>query len=214
VNLTLFILAALGIVCIGPTPALASETSCAGFPDRSYPVDVNRFYADRAIAVIKAGLGGDQAKLGALVYPTARFLIWRGDFGVGRQLGIAGAIEMARNMAPTRFESITIRPGPISISSSKCEWSTTVLFRTQQAETAFNVAFKFVDGLLVEAYGHEVDRYESNVRFPPFPSHHGSPNRHRKPTVAPCLTRGLASFRRCQTRRIRPEVTPTYVPPR
>lgn len=71
---------------------------------------------------------------------------------------------MARSLAGTRFLTMTNRPGPISISAVKCEWSAIVLFRTREPDTGINVTFKFVDDFLVEADGHEVDLYEGDVR--------------------------------------------------
>ena len=156
--------AALGIAWVAPAKASNIKASCAGFLQGSSPVDVNRFYADRAVSIVRAGLDGDTKALGALVSPIAKFVIWRGDNGTGRQVGTAGVIELARSLAGTRFQTMTSRPGPISISAAKCEWSAIVLFRTRKPETGINVTFKFVDGVLVEAEGHEVDLYEGDVR--------------------------------------------------
>jgi hypothetical protein len=156
--------AVVGITWVAPAKANNIKASCAGFLEESSLVDVNRFYADRVVSIVRAGLDGDKQALGALVSPIAKFAIWRGDNGLGRQVGVAGAIEMARSLAGTRFQTMTNRPGPISISAKKCEWSAIVLFHTRKPETGFNVTFKFVDGLLVEAEGHEVDIYEGDVR--------------------------------------------------
>jgi hypothetical protein len=155
----LLISAALEIASMAHANGTAVKSSCAGSINRSSGVEVNRFYADRAITIIRAGLDGDRAKLATLVAPVAKFALWRGDVGTGRQIGTAGAMEMSRKLGSTRFEVMTDRPGPISFSAVKCEWITTVLFRSQQPETAINVAFKFVDGLLVAADGYEVDLY-------------------------------------------------------
>jgi hypothetical protein len=156
--------AAVWVAWIAPAKASNINPSCAGFLAGSSPLDVNRFYADRAVSIVRAGLDGDNKTLGALVSPIAKFALWRGDNAIGRQVGVAGAIEMARSLAGTRFQTMTNRPGPISISAVKCEWSAIVLFRARQPETSMNVTFKFVDGLLIEAEGHEVDLYEGDVR--------------------------------------------------
>ena len=161
---TLILALATLVTLVAPAKASAKATSCAGFLERSSPIDVNRFYATRAIDIVRAGLDGDKKSLDVLVSPIARFELWRGDTGTGRQGGVAGAIEMARNLAPTRFQTVSDRPGPISISPVKCEWTTFLLLRTQQPNTGINVRFKFVDGLLLEAVGHEVDLYEGDVR--------------------------------------------------
>jgi hypothetical protein len=114
---------------------------------------------------MRAALNGDADTLDTLVGPQATFSFWRGDNGfASRRSGSAGALELVRVLKPFRFQVMSDFPAPISITSRQCEWTTTVLFRTEAADEAAKMKFKFVDGLLVEASGNAVILKEGDVR--------------------------------------------------
>ena len=162
-----FLLACAALIAtIASGQAGAKQVSCPGFAEGkgSSPTEVDRFYAERATAIVRAALISDTATVSTLVSPRAQFSTWRGDNATGsRKNGTAGAIEWARDLDPSGFESLINRPGPISIVTLKCEQTTTVLFRTRVAGTGVNVTFKFVGGRLVQATGHEVLLLEGDV---------------------------------------------------
>lgn len=150
-----------------PKRTLAKQASCPGFVEGkgTVPAEVDRFYANRAVSIVRAGLDADEAALGALVSPDATFETWRGDYTSGsRQGGATGAVIWSRDLNSTNFETLIDRRGLISVTPLKCEWSATVLFRTQQAETGVRATFKFVDGMLIQTVGHEVVLIEGKVR--------------------------------------------------
>jgi len=162
----LCIFAALLVPAVACEPAFGRQASCPGFAKGgSSPLQVERFYAELAVAIVQAGLADDKTKLGKLVSPNAKFSTGRGDYSTGgRQSGVSGAIEWSRDLTPSKFESFIERPGPITMTTIKCEMATTILFRTRDATTGVKAVFKFVDGRLIEASGQEVIILDGDVR--------------------------------------------------
>jgi DNA-binding transcriptional LysR family regulator len=98
-------------------------------------------------------------------HPDARLEVTTGDQVLAsRQRGVIAAIEMARTMNSSHFQSAAAIPGPVSISPIKCTWSTNVLFRADQPDKGTLMNLEFVDGLLVRATGKTVFIAEGNVR--------------------------------------------------
>ena len=147
-------------------PGAGAAATCHGFVDgKVYPPDVDRFYAMRAINIVRAGLANDQPTLSDLVLQEAKFEIWRGDYATSaRQAGSGGLMEMVADLKPTGFQFATVRPGPISVEPSKCIWDVTILFRTEEQETGVTMEFDFLDGWLVRASGREVEITEGDIR--------------------------------------------------
>ena len=147
-------------------PASAGQPQCAGFgAGGSSPLQVDQFYATRTVSIVRAALKGDTEALAGLVAPNAAFSVWRGDDGFGsRQSGVPGVLELVRVLKPVRFQVASDLPGPIALRPLKCEWTTTIVFRTESADEGAAMKFEFVDGLLVRATGRVVVLTEGDVR--------------------------------------------------
>lgn len=144
-------------------PAQAKE--CLGFGSApSSPEEVDRFYALRAVEIVRASLNGDRKKLDGMVSPGATFAIWRGDYATGgRSVGVNGAIEMARDLKPENYRISVKSVGPIAVAPSACTWDAFVAFTTTTASEGVTMKFSFSDGLLVKADGHQVTLTEGRL---------------------------------------------------
>jgi hypothetical protein len=152
-----------------PAYADVTPTSCAGFEPDSSALDVDTFYAKRAVSIVDAGSKGDRDVLQTLVAPTASYEIWRGDATIAsRRRGAAGVVEMAAALRANRFQFVIPMPGPVTISPTphECAWSTSVLFRGGQPSEGVLLRFDFVDGKLVRGTGKTVSISEGDVRLP------------------------------------------------
>jgi hypothetical protein len=165
---------ALGLTFVGTIPsafASSGASDCPGFGAGAVnPETADHFYRDRALAVMRAAIAGDTATLASQVRPDARYAIWRGDYSTSaRQVGVPGAVEMARDLKPVSWQFQTASSGPLSVVPVKCEWSVTLLFRTADARLGVLMKFEFQDGRLIKASGHEVILSEASLRPAPWP---------------------------------------------
>jgi hypothetical protein len=148
----------------------AVNATCPGVvAGKSSPTEVESFYVERATNIIQAAVANDVSKLRGLVDPNAAFEVWQGDSSHGRNIGVAGAIEMVRFIKPVGAQSAIPLSGPVWIAASpeiglKCAWNATLLLRTEQAKKAFEIRFDFVDGQLSRAFGHQAILFETIVR--------------------------------------------------
>ncbi|KHK92987.1 hypothetical protein [Novosphingobium malaysiense] len=163
-------LTVFSISLAAPLAAFSDTETCPGFVrGASTQPDIDRTYAARAVSIMAAGLKNDARALSALVSPNAQFTVWHGDAaysprdGRKRLGGVGGGIQFAHHVNPDRFQIVTIQSGPISVAPVKCEWSVNVLFLDQRHDAGISIAFKFVDGLLVEATGHQTVLYQGDV---------------------------------------------------
>ena len=147
-------------------PASAGSPPCTGFETGgSSPLAVDQFYAARTITIVRAALKGDTKALAGLVAPGAVFSVWHGDAGFGsRQSGVPGVIELVRLLRPVHFQIASDLPGPVILRPLKCEWTTTMIFRTEAPDEGAAMKFEFADGLLVRATGRAVVLTEGDVR--------------------------------------------------
>lgn len=148
-----------------PAHANARQPSCPGFSEgRTSPEHIDQFYAKRAAGIISAGLNGDTDALAALVAPKASLGFWDSDsFILARQPGPPGVPQLVEALKPVRF----LHPTPstlVVVTSLKCAWTTTLLFRREQPDEGVNMTFDFVDGLLVKATGKVVLLTEGDIR--------------------------------------------------
>jgi len=152
-------------IAAGCAQADPKHLSCPGMVDGGgYSDKIDQFYAERAVAIVRAGLKNDTEALGPMVAPNAEFSIWRGDSGTGRRKGVLGLLEMVRNLKPTRFENSSRTTGPFTIAVKKCEWDVTVIFHTEQPGIGVTMTFEFADGVLMRAHGTEMELFEGDVR--------------------------------------------------
>ena len=141
----------------------AESRICA--PSGSPPPEVDRFFTARAIKILHDARDGDNAALETSVAPDASFSFWRGDYGTDlAKSGLVGVRKIARFFEPIRFQVVSVDPGPIAYSAQVCEWTATVLFRTEKPEESFSVKFRFEKGLLKSADGNAVIVSEGDVR--------------------------------------------------
>jgi hypothetical protein len=119
--------------------------------------EVEAAYQWRSIAIIKAGLAGDVARLNAMVAPSTHFTLWSGDAGNGpRFLGAKAAAAFARQLRPRAFEFSTAYSGPIS--AEPCRLVTAeILFRSEQPNKGAILRFQYQGGILTNVDGREVD---------------------------------------------------------
>jgi len=129
-----------------------------------YSDKIDRFYAERAVTIVRAGLKNDTEALCPMIAPNAEFSIRRGDSGTGRRKGVPGLLEMVRALKPTRFENASRTTGPFTIAVKKCEWDVTVLFHTEEPDIGVTMKFEFADGVLMRAHGTEMEVFEGDVR--------------------------------------------------
>jgi hypothetical protein len=159
------------IALVSGTHAAGNSPTCPGIAQGGAPSsEIDRFYAERAVSIVKAGLNDDFIALRNLVSHNAKFEIRNGDNvwvprGDDRNLrsGAEGAIALAEFLGASLFLMSTPRTGPIWTEPLQCEWSVTVLFRTQKMDEGVSVSFNFVDGLLDAASGQVVHLYEGGV---------------------------------------------------
>jgi hypothetical protein len=119
------------------------------------PIDVDRYYGERAASVIRAGLADDRAALEKLVSREAIFFVWDGDSGwVPRgATGVPAAMLFSKKLAPARYDIRSRLTGPISVSSRHCEWSVTVLLSGTKLRDGAEITFKFKDDRMIEGTG-------------------------------------------------------------
>ncbi len=158
--------AALILLLAAPAAvAWPASDRCPGINDgKAQQVETDRFYAQRAVQIVEAGLSGDEEALDAAVAPGAEFIIWRRDYSRMRESrGNAGAIAFARDLEAKAFQLQSAQPGPIVWLVPDCAWSVTILFRTDDPAIGVSVKYKFRKGLLTSATGSEVAILEGNI---------------------------------------------------
>jgi hypothetical protein len=119
--------------------------------------EVDTAYRWRSIAIIKAGLAGDIARLDAMVAPATNFTLWSGDSGNGPRFpGAKAAIAFARQLRPKGFQFSTASVGPIS--EEPCQSITAeILFLGERPNKGAIIRFQYQGGILTNVVGREVD---------------------------------------------------------
>lgn len=151
-----------------PSPALALEagSACPGFESGpTSDTDVDRFYANRAVEIVRAAGKGDE--LEGLVSPDFDFEIWRGDAASGSRMkkGADAAVAMAAYLKPTSYQFVTVFSGPIAtVPPEQCRWSAKLLWRREGDELGVSTIFDFEDGRLVRVTGSSVMIVEGDFR--------------------------------------------------
>ena len=154
------------LLLVSSAPVAGEAAACPGFEGgRASRIEIDRFYVDRALGVVRAASANDTAVLSVAVADEARFEVWRGDYtSSARSTGPAGAIQMVEDVGPVRFEAQSIATGPIYYIPARCAWEVALLFRSDQSREGVSVTFRFLDGRLTSAVGHAVTLLEGNVR--------------------------------------------------
>jgi hypothetical protein len=113
-------------------------------------------YGRRSVEVIEAALAGDASRLAAIVDPRTQFSYVRGDAGFSTiKRGAEAAIEFVSHARPVAYEFATEFPGPIS--REPCGPATArLLVKSAGDGRAYDLTFRYVDGILMEVTGAEV----------------------------------------------------------
>ena len=161
------LVAPVALMIAAPSFSAVAAAPCPGVVEgKSSPTDVEQFYAERAVDIVKAAAANDGATLGKLVAPAFTFELWQGDNALGRKTGVAGAIEMVGFIKPVAAQSAIPVSGPVWIASApeqgpKCARNATLLLRTDQTDRAYEIRFDFAEGRLSRAHGHQAVVVES-----------------------------------------------------
>lgn len=161
---------ALAIGSFIPAP---EQRACASVPPQSCsdpgaPTsrsldDLNRQFAQQAIEIVRAAHQLDRRRLATLVAPVARFTVWNGDIGLGRERGVEGAIEFAQNIHASNFRYLLPFAGPLA--GDPCGVQTAqISFSNPYENVSFIVDFRFERGLLLEAVGREGMEVQGEIR--------------------------------------------------
>jgi hypothetical protein len=158
----------VGLLSILPSSASAQPfTSPACAAAGLSPVELNEFYAKRAIQILADASDNKTEALALSVNSEASFSFWQGDYGTTFSNGVPGILKLSRRFKPTRYQIATKEGGLNTYVTPVCKWTTTVIFRTEKPGEAVSMKFQFVDGLLTLAEGYGITLLESDVRFPP-----------------------------------------------
>jgi hypothetical protein len=114
-------------------------------------------YNWRSIAIVKAGLAGDVARLNFMVDPSVTFSVWRGDAAwTGRSTGTDAAVKFAKWLNPKTFQFSSAIAGPIA--TNPCGDATAeLLLQGDPSSEAAIITFKYRSGVLIHVDGHQVD---------------------------------------------------------
>ena len=112
--------------------------------------DIRETYSRRSVQIIDLALRGDVKGLAPFVSPSATFAVWEGDLGLGRKVGVDGAVEFATEMGATNYRYVVASAGPSS--SHVCDrQKVTVWFYGLGEPRAYVATFTYLRGRLVDA---------------------------------------------------------------
>ncbi|MDK2767187.1 MAG: hypothetical protein KYX69_05655 [Sphingomonas sp.] len=154
-------------------PALALAQPCPGYSasGRTSFADLDRFYGERAVAILRAAMMRDHAELDALVTADATIELWRGDAswaprGADRKRVSGGGAVMAltERLKPRAFTLLLEQPGPISIENpDKCERAVRLIITMTEPGQAASLDFAFRDGKLASVTGEQKGLVEGTL---------------------------------------------------
>jgi hypothetical protein len=127
--------------------------------------EIGEAYGRRSVAIIQAGLRQDVSALAKMVAPSAKFIYYQGDVGMGpRSVGAEAAAEFARKIGARRFQFSVAPGGPFS--ENPCDPITSeVRVIGEDPASAKVLTFKYDRGMLVDVTGSAVTLV--NGRFAP-----------------------------------------------
>lgn len=154
-------------------PAAAQAEPCPGYSSSGITsiTDLDRFYGEQAIAVLRAGMMRDNASLDALVRPDVAIDVWRGDTvwsprGEDRNtLGRGDAVIALTNLLrPRSFTLLLAQPGPIGLmNSDRCERAIKLIVAMTEPGQAASLDFTFRDGKLASITGWQMGLVEGSL---------------------------------------------------
>lgn len=143
------------------TPAQAQP--CPGFSasGRTSFTDLDRFYGERAVAILRAAMMRDHAELDALVMADVTIEVWRGDAGWAprgadrkRVGGGDAVIALTDWLKPRAFTLLLDQSGAISLANpDKCERAVKLIIAMTEPGQAASLDFAFRDGKLASVTG-------------------------------------------------------------
>lgn len=146
-------------------PASAQAQPCPGFSTsgRTSFTDLDRFYGERAVAILRAAMMLDHAELDALVMADIMIEVWRGDAGWAprgadrkRVGGSDAVIALTTWLKPRAFTLLLDQPGPISLENpDKCERAVKLIIAMTEPGQATSLNFAFRDGKLASVTGEQ-----------------------------------------------------------
>jgi hypothetical protein len=153
------------LLCLAPGAALAAEPDAQACPATASQFETDRFYAQRAADILRAGAAKDQILLAKLVAPTASYDIQSGDTFMGNpKRGVDAIIALTQFMRLTRYQGQSPFHGPIVIVHLACTWDVTLLFPSSAGELSMKMTFSFEQGLLTKVRGNSVQLFEGDAR--------------------------------------------------
>lgn len=153
------------LLCLAPVATRAAEPDAQSCPVSASRFDTDRFYAQRATEILRAGAAKNQTLLAKLVSPKAFYDIQSGDvFLGGARRGAEAIIELVRIAKFARYQIQSPFSGPIALQHLACTWDVTLLFPSGTDEISMQMTFSFVDGLLTKVQGRSVEVFEGDAR--------------------------------------------------
>lgn len=114
-------------------------------------------YSQRSVAIVRAALTRNMEALGRMVAPSANFILFRGDVGIGsRRTGADALVELFGGIGPAAFQFST-SPAMPSLADPCGETDADVMLIGRQPGEAVLATFKYRAGLLAEVAARHID---------------------------------------------------------
>ncbi len=131
---------------------------------RSSPAEIDRFYGDKAVDIIRIGLAGDKTTLGNLIASGFSYTIQDADnfFGPRSDTGVPAAIRLAEYLEPKGYRISS----PLTLLLQRkytCIWTVTVVFEKAHNRDAVAADFTFTDDKLSQVVGRTMVEFRDDL---------------------------------------------------
>jgi hypothetical protein len=133
---------------------------------------LDRFYGERAVAIIRAAMLRDRGGLETLIMADATVEVWQADVGwspasADRETPVSGGsalIALVDWLKPRGFTLVLDQPGPISlVNPNTCERAVKLLVAMTEPGQAASLEFIFRDGKLEFVRGRQMGLAEGRL---------------------------------------------------